>query len=68
MPLHTHHAYYNSEKAFSKINDKYRLIEIVKSIEYELYNLKHLKKLIDSNGIWADITVNAHRDYHKMSA
>lgn len=62
-------AYYNSEKAFSKITDKHKLIEIVKSIDHELYNLKHLAKFIeDDNDVWADIAVDANLEYHKIFA
>ncbi len=61
-------AYYNSEKAFSKIHDKSKLIEIVKSIGHELYNLGHLKSFIDDDDAWADIAVNANMPYHQIFA
>ena len=61
-------AYYNSEKAFSKIRDRSKLIEIVKTIDHELYNLDHLEKFIDDDDTWADIAVNANRAYHQIFA
>ena len=61
-------AYYNSEKAFSKIHDRSKLIEIVKTIDHELYNLDHLEKFIDDDDTWVDIAVNANRAYHQIFA
>jgi hypothetical protein len=61
-------AYYNSEKAFSKIRDSSKLVVIVKRVRHVLFNVDHIKGFVNDDDTWRDIAINAYKEYHQIFA